>query len=97
MTACVAPAAGCAKRTYNAHYVNIAWGCFFLAQAERWWWLECSDFLLTPSEISKGVRELASLGCLCVRAALRHHSTSTGSVGGARMAMCSMCVGLQKV
>ena len=22
MTACVAPAAGCAKRTYNAHYVK---------------------------------------------------------------------------
>jgi len=20
-------------------------GCFFLAQAERWWWLECSGFL----------------------------------------------------
>ena len=29
MTACVAPAAGCAQRTYNAHYVNIAWGCLF--------------------------------------------------------------------
>jgi hypothetical protein len=29
MTACVAPAAGCAERTYNAHYVNIAWGCLF--------------------------------------------------------------------